>query len=229
MGRLGKGIDAISFDGDGTLWDFDKVCREGLEKVLQELRRKVDKPEISSLTVQDLQKLRDEIAAREAGPPDHEKVRMESFSVMLAKNGAFDKQLAIRLTEIYFQHRFGAIELFDETMGVLTDLQGHYKIGLTTNGNTRPARFGIRFDFTVTAAKVGVEKPHPRIFLAMLRQARTSAHETLHIGDSLSNDVYGAQHVGMPGIWLNRAGAINDTGVTPDAVVSNLREFSELL
>jgi phosphoglycolate phosphatase-like HAD superfamily hydrolase len=33
------GIRAVSFDADGTLWDFQKVMRHSLHYVLKELQR----------------------------------------------------------------------------------------------------------------------------------------------------------------------------------------------
>ena len=39
MNRSGR-IKAISFDGDMTLWDFEKVMRHSLSLALAELRRR---------------------------------------------------------------------------------------------------------------------------------------------------------------------------------------------
>ncbi len=39
MGGASDGLTTISFDGDGTLWDFRKVMRHSLGHTLAELRR----------------------------------------------------------------------------------------------------------------------------------------------------------------------------------------------
>jgi phosphoglycolate phosphatase-like HAD superfamily hydrolase len=40
-------VKAISFDGDGTLWDFERVMRHSLQFVLKELER-LDLPSATS-------------------------------------------------------------------------------------------------------------------------------------------------------------------------------------
>jgi FMN phosphatase YigB (HAD superfamily) len=82
------------------------------------------------------------------------------------------------------------------------------------------------FDFFVVSARVGCSKPNPCIFREMLRQAGTTPERTLHVGDSLSADVRGAQAVGITGVLVDRAGTVQ-----PDSypVVRNLAEVLALL
>jgi phosphoglycolate phosphatase-like HAD superfamily hydrolase len=57
-----SGISAISFDGDGTLWDFDKVMRHSLGKVMEELER-LDPASAELLTIDKMIATRDRVAA----------------------------------------------------------------------------------------------------------------------------------------------------------------------
>ena len=82
------------------------------------------------------------------------------------------------------------------------------------------------FDFIVVSARVGCSKPNPCIFREMLRQAGTSPERTLHVGDSLSADVVGAQAVGITGVLIDRAGTVQPDGYP---VVRDLAEVLELL
>jgi len=144
MRRLGSPIKAVSFDGDGTLWDFEKVMRGGLRKVLDEFRRALDDPRALEVGVDDLIRLRDEVAASVPGPEqNHERIRRASFVVLLERFGVSDERLADRLAETYFTHRFGVIELYDDTLATLAALAGRYRVGLTSNGNNYPGRFGL--------------------------------------------------------------------------------------
>ena len=68
------------------------------------------------------------------------------------------------------------------------------------------------FDFIVVSARVGCSKPNPCIFREMLRQAGTTPARTLHVGDSLSADVRGAQAVGITGVLVDRAGTVQPYG-----------------
>ncbi|GAB6928134.1 hypothetical protein JCM10914A_21170 [Paenibacillus sp. JCM 10914] len=54
-------------------------------------------------------------------------------------------------------------------------------------------------------------------------------HEVIHIGDSLSSDVSGAQRLGIDAIWLNRLGKPVPDHIHPDYICRNLRVASERL
>ena len=82
------------------------------------------------------------------------------------------------------------------------------------------------FDFIVVSARVGCSKPNPCIFREMLRQAGTSPERTLHVGDSLSADVRGAQAVGITGVLVDRAGTVQSDGYP---VVRDLAGVLDLL
>ena len=51
----------------------------------------------------------------------------------------------------------------------------------------------------------------------------------LHVGDSLVNDVAGAQNVGISAVWLNREGVPNDTKIQPDYEIGTLTEMPTIL
>ncbi|MBM3156099.1 MAG: HAD-IA family hydrolase [Chloroflexi bacterium] len=61
-------------------------------------------------------------------------------------------------------------------------------------------------DFALTSSEIGVEKPHPPIFLAALSRARVDASESLHVGDQYYADVIGARGVGINPLLLDRDG-----------------------
>lgn len=232
MRRLNSPIKTVSFDGDGTLWDFEKVMRGGLQKVLDEFRRALDDPRALEVSVDDLIRLRDQVAAAIPGPEqNHERIRRASFAALLGRFGVSDEGLAERLSEIYFTHRFGVIELYDDSLATLAALAGRVRVGLTSNGNNYPARFGLAdtFDFVLFSEECGFAKPDPRIYREALRRGGCTPGEAIHVGDSLINDVQGAQGAGIYAVWLNRRGIANDTTIQPDATISNLHELSDLI
>ncbi|MCH8196547.1 MAG: HAD family hydrolase [Proteobacteria bacterium] len=225
-------IKTVSFDGDGTLWDFEKVMRGGLLKVLDEFRRILDDPRALEVGVDDLIRLRDEVAASHPGPVrNHERIRRASFAALLARFGIGDERLADRLSEIYFSHRFGVIELYDDAVATLEALAGRVRVGLTSNGNNYPARFGLadHFDFVLFSEECGFAKPDPRIYRETLRRGGCAPGEAIHVGDSLINDVQGAQAAGIHAIWLNRLAIPNDTTIRPDATISSLHQLPDLI
>ena len=70
----------------------------------------------------------------------------------------------------------------------------------------------------LTSARVGVRKPHPVMYEAVLRELGLPDHErdrVLFVGDSLTADVEGPRSFGMRGVLLDRSG--ERTGTCGDA------------
>ncbi len=96
----------------------------------------------------------------------------------------------------------GAVETFEELarrgyrLGVLSNWDGRFEETL--------ASVGILdyFELRVVSYRVGVEKPHPRIFREALDRAGARAGEVLHIGDSLEWDIRPARALGMRALWV---------------------------
>jgi putative hydrolase of the HAD superfamily len=60
------------------------------------------------------------------------------------------------------------------------------------------------FDFIAASARIGFEKPHPRIFEWALEQAGVRAEEAIHVGDHVDADVRGALAAGMSAVLIDR-------------------------
>ncbi len=69
-------------------------------------------------------------------------------------------------------------------------------------------------------------KPRGELFELALKKTGLSADEVIHIGDSLSSDIKGANSVGINAIWINRNGKDIPDNVT---AVSNLLEVLSYL
>lgn len=83
------------------------------------------------------------------------------------------------------------------------------------------------FDFIAASARIGFEKPHPRIFRWALERAGVPADAVIHVGDHLDADVEGAQRVGIEGVLIDRADRYRPEEV-PDGV-PRIRSLDELL
>ena len=225
-------ITAISFDGDATLWDFETMMRRALERTREELLRLRPSDAIRGLSVEDMVRIRQEIGRELKGVEINlERVRLIAFQRTLEYVGIHDDDLADHLNEFYREHRFSGVELYPDTLPTLDALAGRYKIGLVSNGNSYPEKVGLagRFEFVLFAQDCGFAKPDARIFDAALAQAACSRDELLHVGDSLADDVQGARNAGVRSVWLNRAGAANDTDIEPDHEIATLTELCELV
>lgn len=225
-------ISAISFDGDMTLWDFHKVMRHALKKALEELRRLVPTQRAQDLTIGEMIAIRGEVEEEVKGEVwSHEEIRLLSFERTLEHIGQPDREMAAHLNVIYLKHRFEDIELYPDVLPSLDQIAPRFKLGLLSNGNSYPERCGLegRFAFVVFSQDVRVRKPDQRIFEIAAQKAGCQMAELLHVGDSLENDVMGANEAGARSVWLNRGGLANATGITADFEISTLSELPGIL
>lgn len=222
-------IHTLSFDGDNTLWDFQKVMRHSLEHVRNELTQF---PKLSALTVDEMIRIRNEVSQSQEGKIINlEEIRLSAFRETLWRYDVHDEALATKLNALYLKHRFEDIELFSDVFPVFKILSEDYRLGLLSNGNSYPERCGLKdiFKFVIFSQDHGVKKPDPKIFGITLSAAKCHREEMLHIGDSLKDDVGGAQAAGIKSVWLNRNREMNTTAITPDFEIASLSELPEIL
>ena len=219
----------IYFDGDQTLWDFEALMRRTLAATIDELRRL--RPELSGdLTVDAFVADRDSVAAHLRGSTTNlEAIRLAAFEHSLRRFGVPDSSLASHLNAFYLERRFASVDLFDDVVPVLEELSREHTIGLLSNGNSYPNRVGLEryFSATVFAQDHGVAKPDPRIY-AVAEQA-LPGNDFVMVGDSITDDILGAQAFAWTAIWVNREGAELPAGVNPDDIVENLVALPSLL
>ena len=210
----------ITFDGDGTLWDFEKVMKYALEKVARIIREKY--PHVS-ISVEEMMEDRDRVA-REYSNLSLYEIRRRAFYTTLGRIGIKEDELAESLFSHYLKFRHKKIILFDDVMPVLKELKKSHKIGLITNGNTRFERHPIArfFDFAIQSEDVGFAKPDERIFRLAAQKAGTS--RIIHVGDSIEEDYLGVKNAGFQAIWLNRKRLPK-----PDFVEMEIHNLFELL
>ena len=223
-------ITTISFDVDGTLWDFERFTRQALQQVLNELAQ-IDPEAAHSLSVDQMFTIRDQVHKQMwVRVNDLDAIREESMRQALREAGRPNDSLGSYLTKIYFQRRDEARTLFPDARPALELLARHFKLGLLSNGNSRSKVLGIEdlVSFEVFSQDHGaIDKPDPRIFEIAMHEARCQPNELLHVGDSWENDVLGALAVGATPVFFNR----NATGQEPQSVIEigSLAELSSLL
>lgn len=229
MTNLSK-ITAISFDVDGTLWDFETFTRQAIHETLVELSNH-DPLAASLLNVDMMIDIRDQTHADLWGTVnDLDVIREESMRRALREVGRPNDELGSHLTRYYFQRRNEVRTLFPDVRPALEQLAPHYNLGLLSNGNSRAKVLGIEdlVSFEVFSQDYdAMDKPDPRIFQITMREAACKAHQLLHVGDSLENDAWGAFDAGAVPAWLDRDST--NPGSLPFAVISSLSELPLML
>jgi len=226
-----SGIQAVSFDGDATLWDFEKVMRHSLNHVLRELEQ-VDTDVAGMLNIEKMIRIRNEVAEKLKGKIINlERVRLEAFKQTLEEIGKPDEALASYLNQVYLRHRFEDIELYDDVLPTLTVLKDRYTIGLLSNGNSYPERCELEglFQFVVFSQDYGFEKPDPKLFQIALDKAGCLNSQLLHVGDSITSDIVGASNLGIKSVWLNRNREENSSDVKVDYEIGSLLDLLDLV
>lgn len=225
-------IKAVSFDADMTLWDFEKVMRHSLRFALEELRRCLPSEQTSALSIDKMIEIRNEVANELQGKITNlEQIRFHAFARTVEYVGRQDDDLAASLNSIYLKHRFEDVELYPDVLPTLDMLRTHFRLGLVSNGNSYPEWCGLkeRFAFVIFSQDIGYAKPDRPIFEAACREAKCSPKELVHVGDSLENDVAGANAVGAVSVWLNRNRNVNDTDARPDFEIWSLEQLGRIL
>jgi putative hydrolase of the HAD superfamily len=129
----------------------------------------------------------------------------------------------------------GAWGIFDDVWPTFRELRRRgIGIGLISNWDSRlePVLAGLglseEFDWIIVSCHIGIEKPDSRIFHRARELCGVEARRLVHVGDSLADDVLGAQAAGMHAIWLRR-----EDGHAPAAegltVVATLTEVPRLV
>ena len=80
------------------------------------------------------------------------------------------------------------------------------------------------FDAVVLSSEVGIRKPHPRIYEAVLDCLHVQARNAVFVGDRLREDVGGPQSLGMRSV-LTREFRVEESASgspIPDAVIDSL-------
>ena len=227
-----SGIKAISFDIDGTIWDFVGMMRSSLATALEELERH-DPEAAAMLDVDRMAEIRNEVHEALRGvTPDLVEIRKASFRQALVDVGRPDDALAKRLVDVYFESRWAPSRLFDDVRPAIEALAPKYRLGVISNGNSYPERFGLGsyFSFGAYAQDCGgIQKPDPRIYRIAIEEAGCMPSEILHVGDSVRSDIGGGNDAGLWTAWVNRDGAEPDERYKPDFEIAALTDLLEIV
>ena len=151
--------------------------------------------------------------------------------------GGSGEQLDPCAKEIYAewagcQHFF----LYDDVTPVLRELAARgVQVGLISNSHRCLSSFQEHFELhgliaaALSSSEHGHVKPHPSIFESALKLLGVGAAESVMVGDSLSQDIEGAQRVGMRGILVQRSPGPVHAALPGVRVIRDLSKLPALL
>ncbi len=131
--------------------------------------------------------------------------------------------------------------IFDDSMNTLKQLSSRYALGLISNTTIPGVYFAedldeigmsAYFKHMLFTADLGMRKPHSSVFERMLGLLGIPAENSLYVGDSFKNDIYGPSLLGMKTAWINPGGKdapAEFPGVRPDFEIKSVGGLLSLI
>ena len=223
-------IKLLTFDLDDTLWPCRPVIMAAENQLYEWMQQQV--PEITRQHSLEaiFRRRREFMRQRPDLVHDVSRLRIESLKV-LSDAAGIGHDWIDQAFEVFFQAR-QQVDLYDDVEPVLDTLSKQYTLVAVSDGNADIGLTGIDrwFDFSVSAAEVGHQKPHPLVFETALAKAGVGRDETVHVGDDQHRDIYGACEAGIRTVWLNRGDSEwSHAECEADHHIRSLRELPEIL
>jgi FMN hydrolase / 5-amino-6-(5-phospho-D-ribitylamino)uracil phosphatase len=221
-------VRLVTFDGDDTLWAIEPVMEAALRDACQAFAEAFPGTQV---TREEL--LADRLAVQDELPPESDLrlYRRAAYRRRADLLGGAPDAVVDQLADRFHLLRSSLIEPYPDALGVLERLSASAQLGFITNGNAdvEATPFAGRFAFRLHALVHGPSKPDVGLFMHALARSGVPAQAAVHVGDSLSCDVAGAQAAGFRAVWLNRDGLPNRTSVRPDAEITSLDELDAVV
>lgn len=216
-------MDIVLFDVDDTLCEYRRSTAELLDLAFEDVGVEPYFP------VKEYLGRYAEFADRTDTVAD---LRAECFAT-IAKERGYDPELGRRVAAAFTAERdHGNVRPLPGLEDALDALEtAGYRVGVVTNGAPemqRPKLDGLdlydRFEVVVHAGYGVPAKPAPDPFHHALDRMGADPGRAIHVGNSLTADIAGAQAAGLRAVWLRQHDG--DPDPAPDYTVDSLRDLA---
>jgi N-acylneuraminate-9-phosphatase len=136
-----------------------------------------------------------------------------------------------------FMHlRIKNFDFFPGTIEMINLLRKKYTLVLISNGplySQKPKIDKVEMhkycDHIILGGELKEQKPHPSIFHMACRKAQCLPCEAIHVGDMLESDIQGAKNAEIDNVWVGSEEKMNQIGIKPDYIISQITELKMLL
>ena len=230
-------IKAIFFDLDGTLCDSDTAWDLAVRETFQLFHKKVTDVTEDAL-VKAWHNIHETLFERlDAGKCTMAAVRDSRFHCLFNELNLPSSELPDELNDFLCTRYISNLRLYDDA-AVLDEIPTIH-VGIITNGAhdehtdsqlSKVNRLGLRkhIQSLTISDEIGLRKPHSQIFKMACEKAGVLPREAIMVGDSIDNDIAGANHVNMTTIHINRNSDVslpNIPNAQPDYSISNLYDI----
>lgn len=234
-------IKAVFFDLDETLCDSDTAWNIAVTETFQRLCE--HEPDISEEVVTNAwtkvhQRLFQQL---NAGKCSMAEVRDSRFpSLFKELNLPIDRTME-ELSDFFCSRYLTGLRLYEDVT-VIEELHA-YHVGIITNGAhdehtdsqlSKVQHLGLseRIQSLTISGEIGVRKPNLEIFKVACERADVLPKEAIFVGDSVQNDIVGANRVGITSVLINRKSDVlvpKTADEQPDYTISNLYDVLSCL
>ena len=234
-------IKAVFFDLDETLCDSDTAWHIAVKETFQRLCKHA--PNVSEKAVTEAwttvhQKLFQQL---NAGKCSMAEVRDSRFQCLFKELGLPTDKVMEELSDFFCSRYLASLRLYDD-VPVLEELHA-YHVGIITNGahdehtdsqlsKVRHLGLSERIQSLTISGEIGVRKPKVEIFRVACERAGVLPKEAIFVGDSVQNDIVGANRAGMTSVLINRKSEVlvsKTADEQPDYTISNLHDVLSCL
>lgn len=212
-------IHSVIFDLDDTLCDYRSAKQRALSSVGDVLtQHSIDRDRFlkryQSLEASLFRSFAD-------GHITKSQYRVRRFEEVLKEVSETSDGLGAQLNQIYMSIANEQVQMFDDVSDTIEELKRRGQVcAVLTNGPSDGQRkkidrcgLSILIDHIFISEELGAGKPAPECFLAAAEALGQKPSNIMMIGDSLVDDVYGAQAVGMTGVLVDRFDAYHNVNV----------------
>ena len=234
-------IKAVFFDLDETLCDSDTAWNIAVKDTFQRLCKR--EPNVSQEAITEAwttvhQRLFQQL---DAGKCSMAEVRDRRFGCLFKELRLPIDSAMEELSDFFCSRYLTGLRLYEDVT-VLEELHA-YHVGIITNGahdehtdsqlsKVRYLGLSDRIQSLTISGEIGVRKPNLKIFEVACGRADVLPKEAIFVGDSIQNDIVGANRAGITSVLINRK---SDTLIPetsdeqPDYTISNLHDILSYL
>ena len=208
-------IEAVLFDGDQTLWDFEQGhARRAARRTGGAARRSGPARRPTRCPGRTSKQDRADVAAEldrhrvQPGPATRARVLAHAGAGTSGRGWrrAADAALAERLAACYFDRPRPRPRAVPRHVPCLQALRGHYRLGLLSNGSRLPEPSASAGTSNRSCSPRTIEWPSPTRDCSKWskRELGLDAPACVLVGDHPLNDIVGAKRAGWHAVWLDR-------------------------
>ena len=226
--------EAIIFDIDGTLIDYDYSQYYALDKLLDIIPwNKVERP-ITKDVFDFWYKEKNEFYNR----PDSNKINQYDQQKIILENVLANWKIIVdstQLTNRLFDIYETSWRAYPDVLECLFNIN-KYKLCIISNGDSKFQRLKLTktgleryFSEILISGDIKIKKPNSKIYQTMSDKIKIPIDKCVYIGDRLDFDAIGSSDAGMLGVWLNRKNITDKKIPKKVKMIASLQQLTPLL